>query len=59
MALLLGLSVLAAVPAQAQMTVYSSGPVPISSTRQLTAYVPLAVPTVRWAVNGTLGGDAT
>lgn len=42
-----------------QITVYSSGSVPIGQTRQLTAYVPLVVNTVTWSVNGVLGGDST
>jgi hypothetical protein len=29
------------------------------ATRQLTAYVPLAVTTVNWSVNGVIGGNST
>ena len=42
-----------------QITVYSSASVAIGTTRQLTAYVPLAVTTVNWSVNGVIGGNAT
>ena len=42
-----------------QITVYSSGSVAIGTTRQLTAYVPLAVTTVNWSVNGVIGGSST
>ena len=42
-----------------QITVYSSGSVATGTTRQLTAYVPLAIPTVNWSVNGVAGGDST
>ena len=42
-----------------QITVYSSGKVAIGESRQLTAYVPLAVNTVYWSVNGVVGGNAT
>ena len=45
-------------PALAQFTVYSSGTVALGGSRQLTAYVPLAVPTVSWSVNGLPGGNA-
>lgn len=41
------------------ITVYSSGSLPIGTTRQLTAYVPLSPNTVSWAVNGIVGGNAT
>ena len=45
-------------PAQAQdITVYSSGSLAIGESRKLVAYVPLAVPTVNWAVNGVAGGN--
>ncbi len=48
-----------AAPAGAQqITVYSSGSVPVSSSRQLTAYVPLVVNTAAWAVNGVPGGNS-
>ena len=42
-----------------QITVYSSGNLPIGQAKQLTAYVPLAVNTVTWSVNGVMGGDST
>jgi uncharacterized protein (DUF1800 family) len=42
-----------------QITVYSSGNLPIGQSVQLTAYVPLAVNTVTWSVNGVLGGNST
>ena len=42
-----------------QITVYGSGSLAIGQTKQLTAYVPLAVNTVTWSVNGVLGGDST
>src|SRR5262245_5185083 len=42
-----------------QITVYISGSVAIGETRQLTAYVPLAVTTVTWSVNGVTGGNST
>jgi uncharacterized protein (DUF1800 family) len=42
-----------------QITVYSSGNLPIGQTVQLTAYVPLVVNTVTWSVNGVLGGNST
>ena len=42
-----------------QITVYSSGNLAIGQTKQLTAYVPLAVNTVTWSVNGVTGGDST
>src|ERR1043166_6905873 len=45
--------------ATAQITVYSSGSITIGDSRQLTAYVPLAVNTVNWSVNGVPGGDST
>ena len=41
-----------------QITVYSSGSLAIGQTRQLTAYVPLAVTTVNWSVNGVIGGNS-
>ncbi len=41
-----------------QITVYSSGDLPIGQTKQLTAYVPLAVNTVTWSVNGVTGGNS-
>jgi uncharacterized protein (DUF1800 family) len=41
------------------ITVYSSGSLPIASSRQLTAYVPLSPNTVTWAVNGIPGGNTT
>src|SRR5258707_12381523 len=41
-----------------QITVYSSGSVATDTTRQLTAYVPLAVTTVNWSVNGMIGGNS-
>ncbi|HEY8878571.1 MAG TPA: DUF1800 family protein [Roseateles sp.] len=41
------------------ITVYSSGSLPIATTRQLTAYVPLSPNTVSWTVNGIAGGNAT
>src|SRR5258708_38111783 len=41
-----------------QITVYSSGSVAIGTTRQLTAYVPLAVTTVNWSVDGVIGGNS-
>lgn len=57
------LSVIAALMGSAalgqQITVYSSGSVPIGQTRQLTAYVPLVVNTVTWSVNGVPGGNST
>ena len=46
-------------PALAQdLTVYSSGDVPVGSSRQLTAYVPLTINTVTWDVNGVAGGNS-
>ncbi|HME09059.1 MAG TPA: hypothetical protein VKG25_18520, partial [Bryobacteraceae bacterium] len=42
-----------------QITVYSSGNLAIGQTKQLTAYVPLAVTTVNWSVNGMAGGNTT
>ncbi|HEY2019297.1 MAG TPA: DUF1800 family protein [Bryobacteraceae bacterium] len=42
-----------------QITVYSNDSVAIGQTRQMTAYVPLAVTTVTWSVNGTVGGNST
>jgi len=42
-----------------QITVYSSASLAIGESRQLTAYVPLAVNTVTWSVNGMDGGNAT
>src|SRR5690349_20530974 len=42
-----------------QITVYSSGNVAVGESRQLTAYVPLAVTTVTWSVNGVTGGNST
>jgi uncharacterized protein (DUF1800 family) len=42
-----------------QIVVYNSGTLAIGQTKQLTAYVPLAVTTVNWTVNGTPGGNAT
>src|SRR5258707_4796030 len=42
-----------------QITVYSSGSVAIGTSRQLTAYVPLAITTVNWSVNGVIGGNST
>jgi uncharacterized protein DUF1800 len=42
-----------------QITVYSSGTVAIGQTKHLTAYVPLAVTTVNWSVNGIIGGNST
>jgi uncharacterized protein (DUF1800 family) len=49
-----------ALPSAAQtITVYSSGSLAIGESRQLTAYVPLAVPTVAWTVNGIPGGNTT
>jgi hypothetical protein len=42
-----------------QIVVYSSGKVPIGQSKKLTAYVPLAVNTVTWSVNGVVGGDST
>jgi uncharacterized protein (DUF1800 family) len=57
---LLGLMLLPIAPALAQViTVYSSGPVAVGSSRQLTAYVPLKNPKVSWAVNGVPGGNAS
>ncbi len=41
------------------ITVYSSGNLPIATTRQLTAYVPLSPNTVTWTVNGIAGGNTT
>ena len=40
------------------ITVYSSGSLPIVTTRQLTAYVPLSPNTVTWSVNGIAGRRA-
>ncbi len=49
-----------ALPVAAQtITVYSSVSLPISGSRQLTAYVPLSPNTVVWAVNGIPGGNST
>ena len=46
--------------AQAQeITVYSSGQLPVGEQRRMVAYVQLAVPTVRWAVNDIVGGNST
>src|SRR5882724_2061068 len=42
-----------------QITVYSGGNLAIGETRQLTAYVPLAINTVTWSVNGVTGGNST
>src|SRR5882724_6854363 len=42
-----------------QITVYSGGNLAIGETKQLTAYVPLAINTVTWSVNGVLGGNST
>ena len=39
-----------------QITVYSGGSLAIGTSKQLTAYVPLAVTTVNWSVNGVTGG---
>src|SRR5262249_22919688 len=41
-----------------QITVYSNDNVPVGTTRQLTAYVPLSPNTVVWSVNGVAGGDS-
>ncbi|HEY9106152.1 MAG TPA: hypothetical protein VIN58_05705, partial [Roseateles sp.] len=41
------------------ITVYSSGTLPIATSRQLTAYVPLSPNTVTWSVNDVAGGNAT
>lgn len=50
---------LGAGPLAAQtITVYSSGSLPIGSSRQLTAYVPLSPNTVTWSVNDIAGGNA-
>lgn len=49
-----------AAPLLAQtITVYSGGSLPIATTKQLTAYVPLSPNTVTWTVNGIAGGNAT
>src|SRR5689334_6131265 len=57
---LLALAAVFAASAGAQnITVYSSGNLPIGQTRQLTAYVPLQVTTVFWSVNGVTGGNST
>jgi len=51
---------LSAGPLLAQtITVYSNGSLPIATTRQLSAYVPLSPNTVTWSVNGIAGGNAT
>jgi len=42
-----------------QITVYSGGSLAIGTSKQLTAYVPLAVTTVDWSVNGVIGGNST
>jgi uncharacterized protein (DUF1800 family) len=42
-----------------QIVVYSSGNLPIGKSKKLTAYVPLAVNTVNWSVNGVIGGNST
>jgi len=42
-----------------QITVYSGGSLAIGTSEQLTAYVPLAVTTVNWSVNGVIGGNST
>jgi hypothetical protein len=42
-----------------QITVYTGGNLAIGTTKQLTAYVPLAVTTVNWSVNGVIGGNST
>lgn len=42
-----------------QITVYSSGQLAIKESKQLSAYVPLAVTTVKWSVNGIAGGNVT
>ncbi len=39
------------------ITVYSSGSLPIATTKQLTAYVPLSPNGVTWTVNGIAGGN--
>lgn len=50
---------LAAPAAWAQtITVYSSGSLQKGTSTQLTAYVPLANPTVAWSVNDVPGGNA-
>src|SRR4051812_6728288 len=43
----------------ADITVYSSGTIAVSDSRQLTAYVPLSPNTVTWTVNGIPGGDSS
>lgn len=51
---------LACAPLQAQtITVYSSGSLPVATSRQLTAYVPLSPNTVSWSVNDIPGGNAS
>ena len=53
------LALLSGASASAQaITVYSDASLAVKESRQLTAYVPLAVTTVSWAVNGVPGGDA-
>mgnify|MGYP003453178110 CR=1 FL=1 len=57
---LLGVGLLSAFSAGAQtITVYSSVNLPVGSTRQLTAYVPLSPNTVVWRVNGVVGGNSS
>jgi len=47
-------------PLMAQtITVYSSGNLPIATTKQLTAYVPLSPNAITWTVNGIPGGNTT
>lgn len=41
------------------ITVYSSGSLPVGEARQLTAYVPLSPNTVTWSVNDIPGGNAS
>jgi len=41
------------------ITVYSGGSLPIATSRQLTAYVPLSPNTVTWSVNDVAGGNTT
>lgn len=47
-------------PALAQkIDVWGGGNITVGSTRQFGAYVPLSPATIRWSVNGLLGGNST
>lgn len=58
-----GLLLASAAPARAQVAgsiaVYpTSSSLAVTGTRQFTAYVPISPSTIRWAVNGVVGGNA-